>query len=215
MATIPDKVNTGALATIVALGAISMVGISAALTAMVRSEVDTRADQVGAKSNLGPVTALKKTQRDELSAPAKRDPTSGRLMIPIDRAMELVVEDLRQHPERATDPPPPDAGKKDDTVTDSDAGAGADPNAADGGSPTEGEPTGAVPTPGTPAEGQSAEGPPAEGTSPTLGPAPEEQGAAPAKPETHNGKKKSKGAPQAQAEPAAAKAPPEAPEASP
>src|SRR5688500_4961608 len=107
MATIPDKVNTGALATIVAVGAISMVGISAALTAMVRSEVDHHADKVGAKSNLGPVGELKRLQEAALNDP-KPDPSTGRAVVPIERAMDLVVEDLRQHPEHATAPAPVD-----------------------------------------------------------------------------------------------------------
>ena len=213
MATIPDKVNTGALATIVAVGAISMVGISAALTAMVRSEVDTRADQVGAKSDLGPIRKLKSAQEEELTGRA-RDPVTGRAIIPIDRAMQLVVEDLRQHPEHATAPPPPDAGKKTESPGDTDAGAASDPAAGDAGAPS--EPTGAAPGEGTPAEGQPApeqpaEGAPAEGSQPTPAPAPENQGASPVKPETGNGKNKNKGARHAKAEPAAAPASPAAP----
>jgi hypothetical protein len=207
MATIPDKVNTGALATIVVVGAISMVGISAALTAMVRAEVDTLADQVGAKSNLGPVRELKRTQLAELAEPARRDPTTGRAIIPIDRAKDLVVEGIREHPERATDPPPPDAGKKDDRTAD----AGADPNAAEAAA-TDPD-AGTAPTEGTPAEGQPAEAPPAEGSQPLPAPALEDQGTAPAKPETGNGKKKSKGAHHAQAAPAVAPVDPEVPPA--
>ena len=176
MATIPDKVNTGALATIVAVGAISMVGISAALTAMVRSEVDSHAEAVGAKSNLGPVRELKKTWLDELNQPARRDPATGRAMIPVERAMELVVQDLRQHPEHATEPPPPDAGKHE-------SDAGAAPAAADG-APTGEADAGAAPAPEAPAPGHEAPAPgheaPAPGHEAPPAPAPEPPtGAAP------------------------------------
>jgi hypothetical protein len=221
MATIPDKVNTGALATIVAVGAISMVGISAALTAMVRSEVDQRADQVGAKSDLGPVRKLKGSQEAELNAPAARDPATGRAVVPIERAMDLVVEDLRQHPEHATAPPPPDAGKT--NQAEGDAGAAADPAAGEAGAT--GEEAGSAPTEGTPAEGdptgadptgaRPVEGQPGEGSQPETAPAPADPGAAPSKPETGNGKNKNKGARHAKAEPAAAPASPPVPPATP
>jgi hypothetical protein len=212
MATIPDKVNTGALATIVAVGAISMVGISAALTAMVRSEVDHHADQVGAKSDLGPVRKLKSIQEADLNDP-KPDPATGRGVVPIERAMDLVVEDLRQHPEHATAPAPVDAGKKDDSE---DAGAPAEPASGDAAGAT-GEETGAAPPEGTPAEptgAQPAEGQPAVGGSEPA-PTPGDPGAAPPKPETGNGKTKNKGARHAKAEPAVAPASPPAPTATP
>jgi hypothetical protein len=219
MATIPDKVNTGALATIVAVGAISMVGISAALTAMVRSEVDHRADQVGAKSDLGPVRKLKGIQEAELNAPAARDPATGRAVVPIERAMDLVVEDLRQHPEHATAPPPPDAGKKNEA--EGDAGAPAEPAAGEAGAA--GEETGSAPTEGTPAEGeptdptgaQPVDGQPAVGSQPGSAPANGDPGAAPVKPETDNGKNKNKGSRHAKVEPPAAPASPPAPPATP
>lgn len=199
MATIPDKVNTGALATIVAVGAISMVGISAALTAMVRSEVDSHAEQVGASSNLAPVHKAKAEWLAELNAPPKRDPTTGRTVIPIDRAMDLVVQDLRQHPEHATEPPPPDAGKREAA----DAGA-AEPAAADG-APAGQADAGAAPPP------SHEEQPPAPTPEPPSSAAPPgEQGALPGK------KNKGASAAQAPAEPPAAPvAVPEPPPSSP
>jgi hypothetical protein len=171
MATIPDKVNTGALATILVVGAISMIGISAALTALVRSETQAHGDAVGSHANLRTRTELARTQEGELTAqPAWSDRANSKVSLPIERAMELVVEDLRKYPEHATAPAPRDAA-----VADPDAGAatgeaeaGAAPEGAEAGAvegtPAEEAPQGAaVPEKGAPSEapaGGAAEGEP-------------------------------------------------------
>ena len=98
MATENDKVNTGALATLVAVGTAAMIGICLAVNALVRHEVgnvSVERDAVGADA----YQALKQSQLDKLTAPAawsNRD--KGQVSIPIERAMNLVLTDLKRNP---------------------------------------------------------------------------------------------------------------------
>jgi hypothetical protein len=110
MATEQDKVNVGALSTIVVVGALAMVGIAAAVTALVRTETDDLGAQVGANVN---VTGIREAKAEQL---AKMDGTTswvdranGKLHIPVARAMDIVVANLERNPESATPPPPPSA----------------------------------------------------------------------------------------------------------
>src|ERR1041384_1040538 len=102
MATEDDKIDTGALATVVAVGAVGMIGISLAVNALVRHEVGTVGagrDEVGADA----YRALKQKQLEKLSAPPSwADPNKGKVAIPVDRAMELVLGDLKRNPWSAT-----------------------------------------------------------------------------------------------------------------
>jgi hypothetical protein len=140
MATENDKVNTGALATLVAVGTAAMIGVSLAVNALVRHEVGSisaERDAVGADA----YRALKQQQLDKLAAPAawsNRD--KGEVSIPIERAMNLVLTDLKRNPWNATPAPPPDAGADaamettdagaDAAASDTDAGATPEPSAA-------------------------------------------------------------------------------------
>ena len=125
MATIPDKVNIGALATVVAVGAISMIGISAALTAMVRAEQDAHELEKGTTANLRPRRELAEVQLKELTKkPHWADRPHGKVAIPIERAMALVVTDISKNPNAATEPTPRDAG----AAPEAEQGAPANPN---------------------------------------------------------------------------------------
>ena len=170
MATIPDKVNTGALATVVAVGAISMIGISAALTAMVRAEQDAHELEKGTTANLRPKTDLARIATEELNKPAHLL-EQGRVALPIERAMTLVVDDISKNPNRATDPTPPDAGKPAVAET---------PAEADAGAMTEGD-AGAPAAEGADAEPTQGAEPGSKGSEP---PAPENDQGAPTKPPT-------------------------------
>jgi hypothetical protein len=147
MATEDDKVNTGALATLVAVGTAAMIGISLAVNALVRHEsrnVGAVRDEVGGNA----YRTLKREQLEKLSAPAtwsNRD--KGQVSIPIDRAMKLVITDLKRSPWNATPSPPPDAGT-DAAVETADAGA----EAVDGGAlaADAGADAGAAPEPPAP-----------------------------------------------------------------
>ena len=130
MATENDKVNTGALATLVAVGTAAMIGVCLAVNALVRHEVGSLGavrDEVGSDA----YRALKREQLDKLAAPAAwSDRAKGTVSIPIERAMNLVLTDLKRSPWNATPAPPPDAGAA--PVEAADAGAdGATADAAD------------------------------------------------------------------------------------
>jgi hypothetical protein len=111
MSTEADKVNTGALATLVAVGTFAMIGIAAAVTALVRYDVDQAAEEKR-KGSDNPVQELKSLQTHKLhAAPAWIDGKKGTVSLPIDRAMEVVVADLQRDPNAATAvPPDKDAG---------------------------------------------------------------------------------------------------------
>jgi hypothetical protein len=134
MATEEDKIDTGALATVVAVGTAGMIGISLAVNALVRHEVGSVSagrDEAGENA----YRSFKKTELEKLSAPAAWvDQGKGQVSIPIERAMGIVLEDLKRNPWNATPAPPPDAGATPATEA-ADAGteaadAGADAAAA-------------------------------------------------------------------------------------
>jgi hypothetical protein len=123
MATEADKVNAGALATLVAVGTFSMIGICAFVTALVRNEVssETERKEEGAGQEVKNVV---QSQRAKLAAPpAWADRSKGLITLPIDRAKELVLTDLTRDPNSATPPPP----------RHEDAGAAPAANVPDGG----------------------------------------------------------------------------------
>lgn len=110
MGTESDKVNVGAIATLVAVGTILLVALVAFLTALVRQEVGQDQQRKGGLINDRPVRDLVAAQQAELTQEAKWvDRSKGVLSIPIDRAMHLVTAELRENPELAT-MPSPDAG---------------------------------------------------------------------------------------------------------
>jgi hypothetical protein len=167
MATENDKVDTGALATLVAVGTAAMIGICLAVNALVRHEIGTLSvdrDAVGADA----YRALKQSQLDKLTAPAAwSSREKGLVSIPIERAMSLVLTDLKRNPWNATPAPPPDAGADaaaeaadagtdtaDAAAADSDAGAAPEPPASASLSPSA-----APPAPMAPAAPGSAPAP--------------------------------------------------------
>ncbi len=96
MATEEDKTNSGALATLVAVLALAVVGVSLAVTALTRDELaNVRAQKEGPAGQR--FLELKRGQLEKLAA--------GK---PIEQAMQEVVEGLKRDPESAT---PPSSGK--------------------------------------------------------------------------------------------------------
>jgi len=187
MATENDSVNTGALGTLVAVGAAAMIGICLAVNALVRHEIGTVGavrDEVGADA----YRTLRTEQLDKLGAPAAwSNREKGHVSIPIERAMNIVLTDLKRSPWNATPSPVSDAGT-DAAAEAPDAGADAATPQADAG--TAPEPLApaplspSVPTPSVsskPApEGSPA--PPAPGTPAPKPPAPPTAGTPPATP---------------------------------
>jgi hypothetical protein len=105
--TEPDDLNVGLIATITIVGALLVIAIAAALTALVRSESSRYGEEVGTFSNLGTVARLKAEQRAKLeAAPSWADKDKGLVALPIDRAMELVTADIKRDPNLATPTPP-------------------------------------------------------------------------------------------------------------
>jgi hypothetical protein len=154
MATESDKVNSGALMTMVVVGTFSMIGVCLGVNALVRNEVDTMAAERAAPAER-PARDLQAEQLGKLNAPATwADKGKGLIALPVERAMEVVVADLARDPNTATPPQPVDA----------DAGADAAPTAdmTDAGSDAEAAPEGA-------AEGDA--GATTEATPPPGGPA--------------------------------------------
>jgi hypothetical protein len=136
MATESDKVNSGALMTMVVVGTFSMIGVCLGVNALVRNEVDAMAAERAAPAER-PARDLQAEQLGKLNAPpAWADKGKGLIALPVERAMEVVVADLARDPNTATPPQPVDA----------DAGADAAPTAdmTDAGSDAEAAPDGAA-----------------------------------------------------------------------
>jgi hypothetical protein len=160
MATESDKLNVGAVATLVTVLALTMVAIVAVLTAMVRNEVDQEVARKGGTANTRPYRDLVAEQRAQLTEEAKwTDKEAGVLSIPIDRSMTLVMTELRRDPGLAT-APAPDAGAADTTAS-GEGGAGA----------TEATPATAEPEPKQPSSPADKPAPKPAPT-PKLAPAP-------------------------------------------
>ncbi|MEI9947651.1 MAG: hypothetical protein WDO74_01365 [Pseudomonadota bacterium] len=104
-----DKINTGALGTLVAVGLFAMLSITAAVTALVRHDVEDEQVIKDADAN-DVVAALKASQRSTLNGPAGYvDRGKGLVSLPIALAEGLVVRELERDPNSATPPPPPKA----------------------------------------------------------------------------------------------------------
>ncbi len=159
MSTETDKVNTGALATIIVAGAMFVAGVASGVTALVRHETTLVGDEVGANADLGTVQKLKADQKAELAAPpAWDDKDKGIATIPIKHAMQLVVGEIEKNPEAATPAAPPAAPT-------ADAGAPAEDKGA---APADDKP--AKPKPAKPTHKPAV--PPAPAPAPAPQPAP-------------------------------------------
>jgi hypothetical protein len=119
-----DKINTGALGTLVAVGLFAMISITAAVTALVRHDIDEEEANKATDANQV-VTELKAAQRGKLNGPARYvDRGKGLLSLPIDLAKGLVIGELARDPNSAT-PVKPDAGAVEVTGAAVDGGAAA------------------------------------------------------------------------------------------
>ncbi len=120
-----DKINTGALGTLVAVGLFAVLSITWAVTALVRHDLEVEESAKDSDAN-AVVIALKNSQRGMLNGPASYvDRGRGVVSLPIALAKGLVLRDLQRDPSSATPPPPPKAAS---AVTDP-AATGATPDA--------------------------------------------------------------------------------------
>jgi hypothetical protein len=150
MATQSDQTNTGVITTIVVVGAFAMITISAMVTALVRSQHAQLDAERPTNADLDTIAALDRSQLEHLTAPPAwlGDKGSGKVHIPIERAMQLVVDEYKTKPEAASPPPPPGMVMPPSTP----APAAGSPNLSAPGAPqpTPAMPSAAVPSPAAP-----------------------------------------------------------------
>lgn len=107
----PDSVNTGALATTIAIVAFSTLGIALFVTSLVRDESRTLGDvRKGTQERV--VRELRADQLGALEAsPSWKDRAAGVVTLPIERAMDWMVEAVRKDPKALSPwhPPAPEA----------------------------------------------------------------------------------------------------------
>jgi hypothetical protein len=131
-ATQVDKVNTGALGTLVAVGLFAMISICAAVTALVRHDLEVEQSDKDADADQT-VIGLKAAQRGVLNGPASYvDRGKGLVSLPIETAKQVVVAELARDPNSATPPEAGDAGVAAATTT----AAPSDSSSAPAGGPT-------------------------------------------------------------------------------
>jgi hypothetical protein len=148
-----DRPNNGALFTLAAAGAASLVAIYLGVTALVRHQqtVIHAERSNGADHDVRELRAG--WEKQQVAAP-HRDLKKGTIALPIDLAMGAVVKDLQRDPRTATAFMPADAGA-DAAAVEADAGAasddaGAEPAPTEGAAP-EGQPAPEAPAPEAPA----------------------------------------------------------------
>jgi len=116
-----DKINTGALGTLVTVGLFAMLSITAAVTALVRHDIEVEEAVKDADANQV-VVDLKEKQHEALTGPAKYvDRAKGVVSLPIDVAKGLVIAELQRDPNNATPP----AAQKAEQATGASGAAGA------------------------------------------------------------------------------------------
>jgi hypothetical protein len=98
MSNEPDKVNSGALATMIFLVALATLAVALVVTALVRQET-ARLRAAGDQNQERPYRQLRSEQESKLTgAPAWVDQGAGIASIPIHSAMQLVLEGVRENP---------------------------------------------------------------------------------------------------------------------
>jgi len=155
MATEPDKVDSGVLGTLVAVLTFGLIATALAVTALVRTEADVLAAERSGTNEA--YAEMRGAQEADLNLPpAYMDQAAGVVRLPIDRAMQVVVRDLRRNPESATlqkpgdhrngdSPKPEGAAEAGDAADDAELGKDAAPGKpeAEEGAPGKGAETGA------------------------------------------------------------------------
>ncbi|HYQ46551.1 MAG TPA: hypothetical protein VER11_31495 [Polyangiaceae bacterium] len=184
-ATEEDKINTGALGTLVAVGMFAMLSITAAVTALVRHDIEAEEAVKDADSNQV-VVELKAKQHDALTGPAKYvDRNKGVVSLPIDVAKGLVVAELQRDPSSATPPAPQkaEASAESASAAGGAPGAGGASAASSGGAPAAAGGAPAVEGKGTPTkpeQGREVKKPtPADSAKPSAVPTPTPTAATP------------------------------------
>lgn len=155
MAVQSDQTKTGVVTTIVVVGSFAMISISAMITAMVRAEHAELDRERPTNADLETVARLEEQQLARLSEPPRwvAEP-GGKVSIPIERAMQLVLEQYRTDPASASPPPPP--GMQMGPAAGAAPAPPGSPNVATPGSPQPATPSGSPAVPGPAAPDPSA-----------------------------------------------------------
>src|SRR5690606_25336910 len=105
----PDSVNTGALATTIGIVALSTLGIALFVTSLVRDQSRSLGDTRKGTQERS-VRELRADQLGVLEAsPTWKDRAAGIVTLPIERAMDWMVEAVRKDPKSLSPWHPPGA----------------------------------------------------------------------------------------------------------
>jgi hypothetical protein len=132
MATEPDKTDSGALGTILAVLTFGVLFSALGITALVRAASnDARDDRALLNEEF---SELRGAQEADLNLPASYvDEKAGVVRLPIDRAMQVVVKDLQNNPWSATaEKPEEEAEEAEEDAEEAAAGETGEGDAAEG-----------------------------------------------------------------------------------
>lgn len=184
MSNEPDTVNSGALATMIVLVALSTLGVALVVTALVRDETNRLEADSGTGQSRSFESLWYEQEAKMNAAPSWVDREEGIARIPVPSAMEIVLENVRQNPyELSPGTPLPEEEEEEEEGVGEDAAPGeSDEQTDEAEDKPEGDgnpaPEGSALDPKTPApKGPSAPAPtpapkPAPATAPAPAPAP-------------------------------------------
>jgi uncharacterized protein YhaN len=108
MSNEPDEVNNGALATMIVIVALATLGVALVVTSLVRDEVGNLNAEIGGTQE-NEYRALLADQQGQLTAaPAYVDRAKGVVSVPVESAMKIVAEAVRENPLNLSPGTPPE-----------------------------------------------------------------------------------------------------------
>ncbi len=162
MSNEPDEVNSGALATMIVIVALSTLAVALVVTSLVRDETRELRHVLDQSQERG-FRQLRAEQVGKLTAPpAWTDRAEALVSIPIDRAMTLVLEAARANPYSLSPGKPPEEEETEEEQTpEEEAEEAAETQPADA-QPADARPSDAQPADAQAAAAQAAAVQPAE-----------------------------------------------------
>jgi len=187
MANEPDKVNSGAIAVMIVMVALTTAVVAMVVEALVRKET-ARLQSEGDLAQERPLRQLRAEQDGKLNASAAwADKEAGVARVPLSSAMAMVLEAIRENPlafspgnepkEETEDPELEDEPEEETSEEGADTGSVEPGPSLDGAVPSEAQPIAPSPTPAP----QSTPAPKAPAPTPTA-PAPTAPAPAPTTP---------------------------------
>ena len=135
MSNEPDKINSGALATMIVLVALATLAVALVVTALVRQET-ARLRAEGDQNQERPFRQLRSEQESKLTdAPAWVDQSAGLASVSISSAMQMVLENVRENPLALS---PGNKPAEEEEEEDAEADEASDPEASGTVDPSEG-----------------------------------------------------------------------------